>query len=157
MRKNKNNSKKLKNIVDNTEHLRNKEVPDWLQEFAQEQIDKRNNAELRILSSLQKYSIIYGFSFIYQQPIEIDEDHHYIIDFIIFFNNQKPIVLECDGFHHLKGEQRVKDDLRDFLIRKHLGYDIERIYSAKINSKRDANIVIAQLMGKYKQTDYFIH
>ena len=63
-------SKRLSKIIDNTESLRNKDVPEWLGDFAQVQVENRNPAELRILQSLQRNSIHYGFSFVYQQPLK---------------------------------------------------------------------------------------
>ena len=148
-------SKRLSKIIDNTESLRNKDVPQWLGDFAQVQVENRNPSELRILQSLQKNSIYYGFSFVYQQPLVLEDNLNCILDFVIYFKNQKPIVLEIDGFQHLKKDYKLKDENRDRLLEEN-GYIVERVYSAKINNKRDANAVILQLLYKYRQTNYFI-
>lgn len=149
-------SKRLSKIIDNTESLRNKDVPEWLSDFAQVQVENRNPSELRILQSLQKNSIYYGFSFVYQQPLVLEDNLNCILDFVIYFKKQKPIVLEIDGFQHFQSEYRLKDENRDRLLEKN-GYVVERVYSASIKNKRDANAIILQLLYKYNQTNYFIN
>lgn len=149
-----NNSYSTRNVKDNTTALRNKDVPKWLEEYAKNQIEKRNDVELRILQALQKQSKNYNFSFIFQEPLMIG-DKGYILDFVIFFENQT-VVLECDGSHHFFGVQKRNDITRDADLRN-LGYEIERIFSKKVKTRRDATAVILQLIGKYKQSNYFVN